>query len=34
MYSIGFGWVLPAIVAFVVSNIFVKRDSDAEGESA
>ena len=34
MYSIGFGWVLPAIVAFVVSNIFVKRDRDAEGELA
>ncbi|MGL5066558.1 MAG: branched-chain amino acid transport system II carrier protein [Sarcina sp.] len=34
MYDLGFGWVIPAIVAFVVSNIFVKRSTDTQSELA
>ncbi|MGL4450812.1 MAG: branched-chain amino acid transport system II carrier protein [Sarcina sp.] len=32
MYETGFGWVIPAVVAFVVSSVFVKKTSDTSRE--
>lgn len=34
MYQVGFGWVLPALIAFVISNILVKKETSANSELA
>lgn len=34
MYELGFGWVLPAVIAFVTSNLLFKKEINASSELA
>ena len=34
MYELGFGWVLPAVIAFVASNLLLKKETSANSELA